>query len=823
MNNLKYVISFLIVLICCFAALKPALAQNINTAVTSINVNELSDAQIQGLLQQAAATGLSDNELLQTLQARGMQPDQVSLLRARIQSLRNNSSTGGQRASLDTSKQGSRKLNYKPDTLDNPKIDNLINSLAPKIFGADFFRNSNAMFEPNLKVATPQNYILGPDDQVVINIYGNSINNWNLNVSPDGNINIPGVGILNVSGLTIEQATREIKALLIKNNYRIGSGTNLTVSLGNIRSIKVVLIGEVRKPGTYTLPSVATVFNALYYSGGPIDNGSFRQIEIVRNNKVIKKLDMYDFLLKGDESANITLQDQDIIRVPTYNVRVEMDGEVKNPALFEVLPGETLQDVLRFAGGFTSYAYTPLIKVIQVSDQQRRITDIAEKDYNSYIPRLGDKYDVERIIDRFENRVTIVGAVFRPGDYELTDGMMLSQLIKDAAGLKEDAFMQRGSIIRLNPDNTTASISFNVQGIMNKTSPDIPLKREDSVSIASIFDLRDAYTVTIKGQVRQPGDFTYADSMTVEDLIIKAGGFTIGASTKRIEVARRVSNSDPHSKGSILSQVFSVNVDADLTESDINFALKPFDIVSVYFLPGYEKQSNVKIEGEVLYPGNYTIERKNERVSDIIARAGGLTASADVEGGSLKRENTLGIDKQKVDSTEKEQLRKDSLSRLKYYKSDSTVMQQPRNNYVGIDLQKALAEPGSKDDLMLEDGDVIRVPKQQEIVRVNGEVLYPSEVVFSKDESLRSYVLRAGGFSTTADVSHAYVVYPNGTVKGSSKFLFFTSHPKIKAGSEIIVPKKPVKAPLGAQEILGITSAIASLALIILYIVNNYK
>jgi protein involved in polysaccharide export with SLBB domain len=819
--KIKHILLSVVILIC-FIACVPAYAQTGN--MSSVNVDDLSDGQVQKIMQQQATAGLTDDQLIKQLELNGLPAEQGDRLKTRIEEMRGGDA-GNSNAinSADSAKNGelpsARKLNYKPDT--GKQIIDVQSILSPKIFGADLFRNSNNhTFEPNLKLATPQNYVLGPEDQVDINVYGNSVVNWNLDVTPDGNINIPGAGILNVSGKTIEQATALIKNKLIANNYQIGHGATLQVSLGNIRSIKVILVGDVVRPGTYTLPSVSTAFNALYAAGGPDDNGSFRQIEIVRNNKVIRRLDVYDFLLKGDESNNIVLQDQDIIRVPAYKTRVQMTGEVKTPAYFEVLPGESLLDVLNFAGGFTDAAYTALIKVVQVNDQQLRITDVAEKDYGTYKPMRGDKFIVQHIINRYENRVTINGAVFRPGDYELKPGMTLSQLIADAAGLKEDAFMQRGSIIRLKPDNTTELIPFSPADVMSKTA-DITLQREDRVKIVSIFDLRDKYTVTIKGQVRKPGEFSYADSMTVEDLIIKAGGFSTGASTKRIEVASRVSNSDPSSKSSELSQVFSVDVNADFKEKGMNFTLQPFDVVSVYSLPGYEKQSTVRVEGEVLYPGYYTIQRKNERISDIISRAGGPTASADVSGGNLERDNTLGVDRQKIDSLELLQLQQDSINRTKYH--DTTLLR-PHNNYVGINLKKILQHPGEDDDLILQNGDVITVPKEQQIVRVNGEVLYPSEVVYDGNRSLKEYVLKAGGFSADADISHAYVVYSNGSVKGSKKFLFFfRSHPSVEPGAEINVPKKPYKRPMSAQEILGITSSIASLALIIVYVINNSK
>jgi protein involved in polysaccharide export with SLBB domain len=801
----------------------PASAQSIPQNLSQVNVSDLTDAQIRQLMQQAQASGLSDTEVAQQAQSRGLAADQVVLLQQRIAALR--ATTSNTSNNTDTAQTQSRTLNYQPDKTTQPVIRT--DTSGTKIFGADLFRNSNLTFEPNLKLATPFDYILGPDDQLDISVYGNSLANWKLNVSPDGNINIPGVGLLNVAGKTIETATSLIKAKLEANNYAIGRGTNLQVSLGNIRSIKVIIAGEVVKPGTYTLPSLATVFNALYAAGGPSNNGSFREIDVIRDNRIVRKLDIYDFLVKGEQKDNITLQDQDVIRVPTYRLRVQIKGEVKIPALFEMLPGERLADLLRFAGGFTDQAYTALIKVSQVSDQQRRLTDVPESDFKNYIPLRGDIYTVDKILNRYENRVTINGAVFRPGQYQLDKGLTLLQLIQKAAGLKEDAFTGSANIVRLKPDNTTELISFNLQDIMNKSAPDIALKREDVVTISSIFQLRDKYTVTIKGDIRHGGMFSYADSMSVADLIIEAGGFGEGASGKRIEVARRIYNSDPNTKNSPVAQVFSVDVDAQLSNQNAGFKLQPYDIVSVYSLPGYEVQKVVKVEGEVVYPGYYTIQKKDEKISDIIARAGGLSASADVEGGTLRRDNIaiLGVDKSKEDTTAIEQERLDKLNHIKQSYKDSTndVNSQLRNNYVGIDLKNILAAPGTSIDLIVEDGDIIRIPKQQQIVRVNGEVLYPSAVVYDRNETFKGYVLNAGGFAPDALKSGAYIVYPNGTVKGTRKFLFFNSHPRVKPGSEIYVPKKPERRGLSPTEIVGITSGLASIAAVILGIISLNK
>jgi protein involved in polysaccharide export with SLBB domain len=825
MKYLKLILFSAIVIIFCLGT-KPVSAQSLPQNLSNVNVNDLSDAQIQQVVQQGHAAGLSDSQIIQQAEDKGLPTDQAQLLQKRITSLRNSGTNTSENS--DTTAQSARSLNYKRNGPDQQNQYSNQPDTTPKIFGADLFRNNNLTFEPNLNLATPVNYIVGPNDQLNVNVYGNSIVNWKLNVSPEGNINIPGIGLVNVAGKTIEQATALIKSKLAANNYAVGRGTNVQVSLGNIRSIKVILVGEVQKPGTYTLPSLATVFNALYAAGGPNKNGSFRQIEVIRDNRIIRRLDIYDFLTKGQQKDNIGLQDQDIIRIPTYRLRVQMTGEVKTPALFEVIPGETLQDVIGFAGGFTDQAYTALIKVSQISDQQRRMTDVTDADYKNYIPLRGDIYTVDRILNRFENRITINGAVFRPGQYELQKGLTLMQLIQKAAGIKEDAFTGLGTITRLNPDNTTAIISFNLKDLINKSAPDIALQREDVVYIASIFDLRDKYTVTIKGAIRRGGIFAYADSISVEDLIIKAGGFAEGASPKRIEVARRVSDSDPNSKNSSVAQVFQVDVNSQLDKELVNFRLRPYDIVSVYSLPGYETQRTVKVDGEVLYPGYYVIKNKNEKISDIIARAGGLSASADVDGGTLKRSNTaiLGVDKNKTDTAELARERNARMARLQKTYKDSTKTAEDttlRNNFVGIDLKKILQQPGSNIDLLVEDGDEIRIPKQQQIVRVNGEVLYPSAVVFENGKSFADYVSNAGGFSPDALKRGAYIVYANGTVKGTTKFLFWNNHPAVKPGSEIYVPKKPEPKGDTAGKIIGYTTALASLGAIILGILSLNK
>jgi protein involved in polysaccharide export with SLBB domain len=823
MNNIKTYFSVLIICIF-FFAYNTVTAQTFPQNLSSFNVDDYSDVQLKAMLKNAQLQGLSDAQLIQMAQGRGLSNTQVQRLQTRIADLRK---SDGDNAIKDTSGiQSSRKVN--PSQTEQGNQSDLFADQS-KIFGSTLFRNSKAnTFQPNLKLATPVNYIVGPDDKLHISLYGNSVANWELTVTAEGNINIPGVGILNVSGKTIEQATIAIKSKLAANNYAIDRGTTVQVSLGDIRTINVILQGELVKPGTYALSSLSTAFDALYAAGGPNDIGSFRKIDIIRNNKVISHLDLYDFIVSGSRKGNIVLRDQDVIHVPPYDIHVELMGEIKVPAIFEVLPNETLQDVLNYSGGFTDQAYTERIKVDQINIQQHRFKDIIANDYKNYTPLRGDKYTVSKILDRYENRVVINGAVFRPGAFELQNGLTLSQLIKNAGGLKEDAFTERGSIVRLNPDNTSQQISFNVNDVVNKPSADIVLQREDNVSIASIFDLRSNRKITIKGEVRNPGDFQYISNMKVADLIVKAGGFAEGASAKRIEVSRRIFDGDPNLKNSKIAQVFSINIDEKLKIDTVGFVLEPFDIISVYSLPGYETQKVVRVEGEVLYPGNYTIQKNSEKISDLVVRAGGLTQAADIEGSSLKRDNAsvLGVEKTKMDTGSLEKERAERLKKLQNnYKDSSTEMDIDhfRNNYVGINLKKILEKPGQGEDLILENGDVLRVPKQLQTVRVNGEVLYPSAVVYSKGKSFKGYVLNAGGFSPKALKRGAYVVYPNGTVKGTTKFLFFNNHPSVKAGSEIYVPQKPEPKGNTTQEILGYTTGLASLGAIILGILSLKK
>ena len=824
-------------------------AQTINTQnLSSVRVDELSDDQIRAFMRQVESTGLGDSQLEQVALARGMRSEEIQKLRARIEKIKQkDQSKSNQKPEAGTGKvqQPGRELNYTPDTL-TTKVDTqteaekALGELKAKIFGASLFKNTNLTFEPNLRIATPGNYIIGPDDEIQIDITGDNEANYTLKVNPEGNIRIEYAGIVSLSGLTVEQASAKIRSRLSLTYPGIRSGrTNVSVGIGNIRSIKVTLLGEVVKPGSYTLPSLATAFNALYVSGGPTENGSFREIEIIRGNRMVGKLDIYEFLLKGFQTNNIRLQDNDIIRVPTYRTRVEFAGEVKRPGLFEVIPNETLSDVLNFAGGFSDQAYTSRIKVLQNTDRERRIADIFSDNYTSYKPKSGDKYYAEPILDRFGNRVTIEGAVFRPGQFELEPGLTVGKLIAKAEGLREDAFQSRGYITRLKDDLQTELVSFDIAKILAGQAADIPLKREDVIMISSIFDLKEEYNVRVEGEVLQPGTLSYAEGMTLEDAILQAGGLKESATPQRIEISRRVKNSNPLSRSAQIAEVFQLTVDQDL-KATAGFVLLPFDIVLVRTSEGYQVQRQIEIKGEVLFPGIYTLSKKDERISDMIKRAGGFTALAYADGASLKRpgptkdsldfDQKNGNDQLKRLQAENKQLKQIQLENersIQYQRLQSTVSdtvkvkeEAIRTNFVGINLLDIMKKPGSRPDIFLEEGDILNIPRQLQTVKISGQVLSPVTIVYSRSKGFKQYISNAGGFNQKARKKNAYIIYANGSAKSTQNFVFFKIFPDVKPGAEIFVPQREEKRKLSAAELIGISGGLASLAVIILNLVK---
>ncbi len=791
----------------------------------NIKVDELSDAQILQIVKQAEAMGYTtEAQLEQAAAAKGIKKEEMVKFKARVEKLKKQGA-----GSQTTDKPSSGTGREYSETTDGGAINNEKKEddgeIQSKIFGSDLFRNGNITFEPNLRIATPKSYIIGPDDRLIIDLTGDNERSYNLQVSPEGVINLEYVGRISVGGLSIDQAASKIKSTMAKTYPALRSGrTSVAVNLGNIRSIQVTITGQVVKAGTYTLPSLANVYRALYMSGGPSQNGTFRNIQVIRNNKIVANVDVYDFLLRGIQQGNIRLQDQDVINIPAYDKRVEIFGEVKDAAIFEVKNNETLQDVINFAKGFTADAYTTKIKSFQNTDRERRISDISESQYNTYQPKNGDKFVVEAILERFENRVEIIGAVFRPGVYSLDNGLTLKGLIQKADGITEDAFLNRGYINRLNPDKTQYIVSFDVAKILSGEEKDIPLTREDKVTISSIFDLREEYTVTIQGEVRAPGTFEYSQNLKLEDIIQMAGGLKEGATPNRIEVSRRIKNSDPTSTSSKTADLFVVNIDENLRVVGDKFEIKPFDIISVRNSEGYSVQKQVKIEGEVLYPGMYTITSKDYRISDLIKRAGGLTSFAYAEGASLKRPGAEKInpaDKNAINNKDEEDKKFANLERLQEKDAKDTGAVKKvkeelvQSDLVGINLEKILKKPLSRQDLILEEGDVVRVPKQLQTVKVTGEVLNPNSIVYVPGKSFKQYINGAGGFTNSALKNRAYIKYANGSAEAAKKFLFFNNYPKVRPGAEIFVPVKAEREKMSAQAWVGIGTGVASLAAII--------
>lgn len=779
-----------------------SVAQQSNISVknlSNVKVDELSDDQIKQFMGEFKNSGYSVEQIEKIAIQRKMPTTEAQKLRARIEQIVNTSEPAETEISRSTTETSTPRKTPK--------------QTEKRIFGDDLFNTTNLTFEPNLKIATPANYMLGPDDELVIDIYGYNEATYKLKVTPEGYIRIPIVGPVQVAGSTIEQAKRKIITQLRGIYSEISQGnTSVNITLGAIRSIKIHIIGEVNTPGTYTLPSLATVFNALYASGGPNQNGSFRNIMIIRNGKPLANIDIYDFLMKGELKNNIRLNDQDVIKIPAYETRVELVGEIKRPAFYECKNGEPLSALIKYAGGYTDVAYKERIKVTRNTGKEKSVADIPNEMLSMFIPQTGDVFEIGKIISRYENRVIINGAVFRPGTYALEQGMTLSKLIKKADGLKEDAFTTRAIVYRLLEDNSTEIISVDLNEILNG-SKDIELKREDMITINSKLALKEEYNIEIKGEVLNPGKYPYAENARVEDLIVAAGGLKENASRKKIEIARRFMND-----GSVVSKESATIINYEVTEDLKNtkdIHLEPFDLITVYSIPGYSTQKTIRIEGEVNYPGVFAISSKTDKISDVLKRAGGANDFAFINGATLIRTKQL---------TEAEKIiRQQKIEALTKETKDTTRLQAiidrevgSLTTIVGIDLKKVLDNPGSKYDLLVEDGDLISIPSVKQTVKVSGEVLYPVRIPYSQFKSCASYIRGSGGYSQRALKKRTYVVYANGSAKASKRFLFITFHPKIKPGAEIIVPTKQERQRTSVSEIVGIATSITTLMVLVL-------
>jgi protein involved in polysaccharide export with SLBB domain len=646
---------------------------------------------------------------------------------------------------------------------------------------------------------------MGIGDELVINVWGASQNVYNLRIDQNGTVNIPDIGPVSLLGMNFEDARNLIKRRLMSIYSGMAGAYPNTwseVSLSNLRSIKVNVVGESLLPGTYTLPATASVFNALYLSGGPGENGSFRNIQVIRDNKVIQTVDVYDFLVRGNTAGNIVLRDQDIVFIPTYTKRVETTGSFKRTALFEIKENETMADLLGFAGGFTDDAYTGELTIERTTAKQRRVSDVPSSLFDSFLLQNGDKVNAGKILNRYDNRITIQGAVFRPGTYELTSGLTLSGLIAKADGVRENVFSNRGLLVRLQDDLSPMNISFNVSDILRGID-DITLQREDAVVIMELDSLREERYIRIMGQVQEPGSFPYRDNLTLQDLVLMARGFTEAASESFIEVSRRNS----YAKASELTQEmvslhrFDISRDLTLEKQEGSFILQPFDYVYVRRAPSYFTQRSVTITGEVMYPGDYSIGSKNERVSDLIKRAGGLTPEAYIKGAMMIRtprnlEQIMGVIENLV---------------------EDSLIQSARSKYEVDKLELRLADilknPSSSFNYVLKEGDQIIIPEVTEEIRVAGEILNPIALAYQSGRNARFYINRAGGFSSNAQKGKVYVINSDGTTRVTRSFIF-RNYPDVEQGSQIVVPQKPIRESNTAQW-LGIASTMSSLTIAI--------
>ncbi len=767
------------------------------------DVNNLSDQQIQQIVDEITNRGLTMEQAIELARVRGASQTQISQLQSRIRALQNT----GQTSAGETTGQQSETSVLQVDSL-SQKAPIEPSPRNKKIFGFNFFNSKNLTFEPSVNIPIPENYVLGINDQLVINIWGASQQTYQLTVDNNGSIQIPDLGPVQVAGLEFREAENRIRQRLVAIYSGMGGerpNTFAEIGISNLRSIKVNVIGEVNAPGTYTLPATASAFNALYLSGGPNENGSFRNIQVIRQNKVIAQIDVYDFLIHANTDNNIALRDQDILFIPTYNKRVAATGTFKREGYYELNDQESLNDLLSYTGGFSDHAYHDRLTITRTTGKQFKVLDVIKGEFDSFIPHNGDSIVAGEIISRYENRVSISGAVFRPGSFELSEGMKLSELITKADGVKESVYSNRGVIIRLGQDLSPQTIAFHVPDILNGTD-DLLLKREDQVIIQDIFSMREARFVRIYGEVLNPGQYPYRENMSMKDLVFLAGGFTEAASESFIELARRRNYQLASEMSDQLASLhqFTIGRDLVINEEDARFKIQPYDYVYVRKAPSYNQQRTVTIQGEVAYPGPYSISSKTERVSDLLKRSGGLTPHAYSKGAVLKRRRTDDeITKQSMHTTLNDSLLE-------------SAQEQLADNYkLELRLESILAEPGSIFDYVLREGDEIIVPEVTQEVKISGEVLNPIGLAYQENKSLQYYIDRSGGFSSNAKKGKVFVIYSDGTTD-VTKGLFKRNYPNLEPGSQIVVPQKPER-PTGDQtsKWLSIASAFSSIAIAI--------
>ena len=828
----------------------------------------MSDDQVISFVVKEQQKGTSQSQIVTKLMQQGVTIDQIRKVRQKVERQKknqglgtqditgesnrlreNNTSTSNQTISPYRIKDGNyTRHTYDTNDQEYMLMQNELNDFMPdsttmaeqamyrrladnqisnrnKVFGRDIFNNPRLNFEPNMNIATPQNYRLGPGDAVYVDIYGASQKTIESTITPDGTIVIEGYGPIELSGLTVNQANSKLKATL-GARYK-SSKVKLTV--GQTKTISVNVMGEVMTPGTYTLSAFATVFHALYMAGGTNSIGTLRNIKVFRNNRQVTTVDIYDYILNGKMTGNIRLAEGDVIVVGPYDCLVSISGKVKRPMYYEMKQTESLASLMKYSGGFTGDAYKKSVRVVRKSGTQYSVFNVGEFDMSSFRMSDEDSVSVDSILPRYSNMVEVRGAVFRPGMYQMGGEVeTVRTLIQQAEGVTEDAFTAHAVMHRLKPDRTLEVIQVDVDGIMNGRVADIPLKNEDVLYIPSKTELQEDLTLTIHGEVMYPGIYKYADNETLEDLVLQAGGLKETASLMKVDVARRIVDQRLTTSSDTIAHTFSFALkDGFVIDGEPGFVLKPYDEIYVRKSPGFYKQQNVYVEGEVLFAGTYTLSKKNERVSEIIKKAGGLSNMAYPQGARLERRLT-NLERKRVAEIMKLQReqREDEIrsQAIKSGKSISDLKQlASTDNYeipdfypVGIELDKAIANPGSDADIVLREGDRLTVPVYNGTVKINGEVMYPTTVAYKEGKGVNYYIDLAGGFSGKAKKSRIYIIYMNGDVAKAGHGV------KVKPGCEIVVPQKSM-SKMSTAESISLISGTASIAAMIATIANLLK
>lgn len=818
-----------VVLFIAFFQSTTAVAQDLlkSTDLSTLKVDYLSDSDIAKIKTQLQTNNVTIEQAEPMALSKGMPASEFAKLKERLAM----PASAKDLVKKDSESDGDAKekqdaFGRKQEKIINTKVKDSLNAL---VFGSELFDTPTLNFEPNLKLATPVNYILGPGDELQVSVYGVQEFNASIPVSIEGKVTIQYVGEIAVSGMTIEAATQKIRAAIAGVYSTVRSGqSQVSVNLTRIRTIKVTLIGS-KQPGNYSISSLATVYNALFLGGGPGKNGSYRNIELIRNNKIYTKVDIYKFLVNGDQSENVGLKDNDVIRIPAYKQRVTLEGQVKRPGIFEMKSGETFADLLSFASGFNEFAYTASVNVLQKTAKEFKVQDIKATEFKTYKPLSGDVFRITKILNRFENRIKIDGAVFRPDTYSFYEGMRVSDLIAKADGLKEDAYSKRARIIRLKPDLTTEIVNVDLEmALEGNLDADVALKKEDVVTVYSILDFVEEFKITIDGEIKKPGTYDYYENLTLNDLLVQAGGLT-GSASKRVEIARMIKSEAIDDANPNKAELFNIEISATNNEQAKNFALQPFDVVNIRKMAVYEKPEMVTVTGAVHYTGKYVLAGKKEKLFTVMQRAGGLTAMANLDGVKIKRP----IQAKQIEDLENVNLnfgKKEETEGLKESKSEKKdtiqnkvakkLKEELKFATIPVDWRAIVKNPESNTNVTLFPGDEIEVATFNEGVKVAGNVLLTSEIPYEKGKGFGYYLDAVGGIDNKGWKKKAYIIYPNGKAAVAHSFLFFRSYPKVTSGSQIIVPEKPEVKKMTTGEWVSIGSVITSLSLLIL---NAFK